>query len=115
MKKSLLLAVLVIFVGCKNDKQTYIVADVTNKTTITLHKNNGQGYIHRITIVAKGHLDGSAQINLILNGKPYKTENLSGKIDFEWGGDWYSDSAKIQYKPSSVNSGNLSLKYTFYD
>ena len=83
--------------------------------TITLQKETTQGDIHYITIVGKGNLDGTAEIVLILTGKPHKTEKLSGTVDFEWNGDWYSNSAKIEYRPSSVKSGSLRLEYNFKD
>ena len=95
--------------------QTYDVADVTKAEIITLEKKSTQGHIHGITVIGKGHIDGDAEIVLLLSGTPYKTETLSGDVDFTWGGDWYSDSAKVEYKPSSVKSGHLSLQYAFED
>ncbi len=34
-----------------------------------------------------GHLDGIAEMVLILDGKPYKTEKFSEDVAFEWSGD----------------------------
>ncbi len=62
-----------------------------------------------------GNLTGNAELVLMLNNKPYKTEHLNGKIDFSWGGDWYSDSMEIRYQPGKVETGNLKLEYSFYD
>ncbi len=115
MKKTFAFVLLVVVIGCGVVKQTHSVADVTKPETITLKKQSSQGSIHSMSVVGKGHLDGTAEIVLILNGKPYKTEHLSGDVDFQWGGDWYSDSAKIEYKPSSVKNGHLSLQYKFED
>jgi hypothetical protein len=116
MIKELPLVLLVLLVGCGVKKQTHPIADVTKPETITLKKTTSQGNIYSMTVVGKGHLDGTAEIVLILNGKPFETENLSGEVHFIWAGDWYSDSAQIEYKPSSsVKSGNLSLQYWFED
>lgn len=101
--------------GCGINMQTYQIPDVTKAETITLSKNNGQRNIHGITIIAKGNIDGKATISLILNDGPYKTEKLSGNIDFKWGGDWYSDSIEIRYEPIFLISGSLKLKYRFED
>jgi hypothetical protein len=115
MKKILLLVFLAGVVGCSQNKQTLSIADVTKSKTIVLNKLSNQGNIHGISIVGNGHLDGSAEIFLILNGKSYKVETLSGDVNFKWGGDWYSDSATVEYKPSSVKSGHLKLQYDFKD
>jgi len=47
------------------------------------------------------------------NEKPYKTEKLSGKVEFHWGGDWYADTAEIRYNPITVNSSQFKIIYSF--
>ncbi len=49
----------------------------------------------------------------MLNEKPYNTENITGNVSFNWGGDWYSDSATIIYKATNVTEGNLIIEYNF--
>ena len=115
MRKTPIFITLVLLVGCGTGKQTYTIPDITKQSTITLRKLPSQGNIHSITVTGKGHIDGNAKIVLIVSGKPYKTESLSGDIDFKWGGDWYSDSATIEYKPTSIKSGYLNLRYNFDD
>jgi hypothetical protein len=115
MNKILLIVLMAVVVGCNQCKQTYSIAEVTKSKTIVLNKLSSQGHIHGISIVGNGHLDGTAEIVLILNGKSYKVETLSGGVNFKWGGDWYSDSATIEYKPSSVKRGYLKLEYRFED
>lgn len=115
MRKILVVITLVFLAGCGTSKQTYTIPDITKHSIITLKKLPSQGNIHSITVTGKGHIDGNAKIVLILNGKPYKTETLSGDIDFKWCGDWYSDSATIEYKPSSIKRGYLNLEYNFDD
>ncbi|MEM7553426.1 MAG: hypothetical protein AAF378_04885 [Cyanobacteria bacterium P01_A01_bin.84] len=115
IERSILVASMIFLVGCGSGKQTYEISDVTKESTITLRKNANQKNIHSITIMGKGYLDGDAEIVLILDNKPYKTERISGNVNFERGGDWYSDGAEIRYKPSSVKGGKLTLYYEFYD
>jgi len=66
-------------------------------------------------IRGSGRLDGEAEIVLMLNGKPYKTEKMKGNIKFTWGGDWYADSITLIYRPLNVESGILILEYWFND
>ena len=69
--------------------------------------------VHGIRIKGFGNIEGRASISLILNGKPYRTEALSGEVDFYWSGDWYSDTAEILYQPADVASGTVTLRYEF--
>lgn len=109
------LALAALVSGCGIGTRTIDIADVTKGETIILKKKSGQGLIHSLTVTGAGRVDGDAEIVLILNGEPYKTEVLSGSVSFRWGGDWYSDQAEIRYKPISVTGGNLKLKYKFRD
>ena len=101
--------------GCGSQNQVYNIADVTKPEAITLKKVKSQGDIHYLTVVGTGHLEGTGEITLILNGKPYKTESLSGDVQFTWAGEWYSDSAKLEFKPTAAKSGELSMQYKFKD
>jgi hypothetical protein len=116
MMKLLICLVLTALVsGCGAETRTVEVTDVTKSETIALKKDPGQGAIHSLTVKGKGRIDGNAEIVLILNGGPYRTERLSGRVDFRWGGDWYSDQAEIRYRPTSPTGGSLSLEYKFND
>jgi hypothetical protein len=77
-------------------------------------EKTGKRYTHGITIRGIGQIDGEGIISLLLNGEPYKVAKLSGKIDFQWGGDWYSETATIRYEPTIVRSGKLVLRYRFH-
>jgi len=116
MKKLILAATILVFLsGCGMNTQTYEISDVTKARVILLGKKKGQGYIHGISIIGEGNIEGKAVISLILHDGPYKTENLSGRINFSWGGDWYSDTVEIRYNPIAVTNGRLRLKYKFKD
>ena len=99
--------------GCSVGSRKHEVADVTKTEVIVLAKKLGQGPVHSLSVVGLGKIDGNAEISLILHGGPYKTEKMSGKVTFRWGGDWYSDQAEIKYTPGTVTGGTLRLKYKF--
>ena len=108
--------VCVMLAGCGiSGGQAVSIKDVTKSEIVTLKKNSSQRCIYAIRIQGRGSIAGKAEIQLMLNGEIYKKEELSGKIDFAWGGDWYSDTAEIRYIPHSVTVGSVSLKYDFKD
>ena len=109
------LSFVLLFSGCMTDMHSHNIIDVTESETIILEKQTEQGFVHSLIIIGTGKLDGEAEIVMILNGKPYTTEYLSGDVDFSWGGDWYSDQVEIRYTAVSVTGGNLMLKYEFHD
>ncbi len=111
----ILLAGMGLLAGCSTDTREYQVADVTKPAVIILKKRPEQGSIYALSITGEGTIEGNATITLVLNGAPYKTEKLSGTVDFRWGGDWYGDSAEIRYSPGQVSGGRLILNYTFSD
>jgi hypothetical protein len=101
--------------GCSIGTRSYEVTDVTKAEVITMKKKPEQDPVYSLSVVGYGRIDGNAEISLILNGSPYKTEKLSGRIYFRWGGDWYADQAEIRYTPGTVAGGSLNLKYKFND
>ncbi len=116
MQKSILAVTVLIFLaGCGINTQTYKLSDVTKARTILLGKKKGQGNIYGISIIGEGNIEGKAGISLILHDGLYKTENLSGRVNFKWECDWYSDTVEIRYNPISVTNGKLRLKYKFKD
>jgi hypothetical protein len=92
---------------------TVSVANVRQAETIVLGRDTGSPHTYAISIRGSGRIDGEATISLLLGGQRYRVEKLSGTIDFEWGGDWYAETATIRYEPTSVRSGNVVLHYRF--
>jgi hypothetical protein len=115
VKVVICLGLIALVSGCGAGTRTVDVTDVTMSETIILKKDPGQGIIHSLSVKGEGKIEGNAEISLILNGGPYKTEHLFGAVDFRWGGDWYSDQAEIRYRPMSPTGGSLRLKYKFND
>ena len=108
------IVVLSLFVtACANYDRAEKVADVRNEEVIILINSHYPEHVYGINIRGSGNIDEEATISLMLNGEAYKTEKLKGAVSFKWGGDWYSDTAEIRYKPNNVNSGELVIEYKF--
>lgn len=90
------------------------VNDVRKPENLVLRTSSDGTRIYALTVRGSGEIAGKATVSLLLNNSPYRTEQLSGKIDFEWRGDWYSNTANIRYEPTDVRSGNVVLKYEFH-
>ena len=123
--KKLLLFITILSIGLYyvNEKtrwitnRVYEIDDVSKKSTILLHKMEGQEHVHGFFVHIRGDIDGKAKIRLYQSsgkGNLYKSEKISNHVDIKWGGDWYADELKIEYKPlSDIRSGSLSLEYAF--
>jgi hypothetical protein len=84
------------------------VRDVRQPETLVLGVETGHP-AYSISIHGSGRIDGEATITLLLGGQPYRVEKLSGRVDFRWGGDWYSETAEVRYEPADVRSGKVVL------
>jgi hypothetical protein len=104
---------LLLAAACASYDQSARIADVRKAETIILENTGRSGNVHAIGIRGSGEIRGEATVTLMLNGKPYKTETLSGPVRFKWGGDWYSNTAEIRYEPGEVSSGELVIEYRF--
>jgi hypothetical protein len=91
------------------------VNDVRKPETLVLRKSGGGTHVFALTVRGAGEITGKATVSLVLNGTPYKTEQLSGKVEFEWRGDWYSNTTEVRYEPVDVRGGNIVLKYKFHE
>jgi hypothetical protein len=92
-----------------------VVRDVRKPETIVLKKGTRQGNIVSIRIHCHGEIIGNATICLMSGDHAYRTEKVSGAVNFTWGGEWYTDSAEIRYEPRDVRSGQLYITYDFSD
>lgn len=86
------------------------VRDVRQAETLVLGTKDGR-LVSRISIQGSGRIDGDATITLLSEGKPYWVKELTGPVDFVWGGDWYDETAEVRYEPGNVRSGELVLRY----
>jgi hypothetical protein len=113
----LLLMTQLIFISasCTKYDQRLEVTDLKKAHVLILQKKPNQKHVYSMGIHCYGKLEGEAQLVFMLNGTPYKTERMKGKVNIDWGGDWYSDSMELRYQPSSITSGQLVIEYTFTD
>ena len=112
MKNILITFLILLLASCAKYDQKYIVKNASESQTIVL-KNNNKANVNSIHISGSGYLKGKAQIVLMLNEKPYKTEKITGNVNFKWSGDWYSEEATIIYTATNVTEGNLVIEYNF--
>ena len=87
--------------------------DVTKSETIILRKRPSQGSISGLYVTGDGAIEGKAEVQLFMNGAAYKREEVSGKVSFEWDGDWYADQAEVRYISDTAVDGTITLTYEF--
>lgn len=112
MKYIFLFLMTLTLISCAKNEQKHIMQNLSESQTIVL-KSPEKKSIHALKIHATGALTGEANISLMLNGKAYKTETVTGNIDFTWANDWYTDQATIRYETNNVTDGNLAFSYVF--
>ncbi len=113
MNKSYLLILMLLLTACSSNVREHVISDITKSELITLRINDEKKYPHSFDVHGIGDITGEAKITLMLNGKPYKTEKINGKVDFHWDGDWYEQKAVIKYEAKNVTKGKLKLRYHF--
>ena len=101
--------------GCTPKSQTTTPSDVSLAETLRLKALPNQRHVHSMQIQGFGTVDGDAKIELMLDGKAYKSEAVSGDFSFSWQMDWYADEAEVRYLPEKVTTGKVKLTYRFYD
>ncbi len=111
----LIIQFILITTSCTSYEQRSEITDLKKSQVLLLHKKSSQKNVYSMGIHCHGKLDGEAELVLMLNGAPYRTEHLKGKVNFTWGGDWYSDSMELRYQPGNVSAGQLVIEYTFTD
>ena len=100
-------------IGCAKYDGKVTLDDVTKLTRVTLRAPGSGNSVIGIKLVSRGQVTGAGRIKLILNGKPYRTEDLEGNVRFTWSGDWYSPLAEVQYEPQGASGGRIELHYRF--
>lgn len=73
--------------------------------------NKSESHIVLIDVSVKGKIDGSAVISLSGYGKA----EVEGDFDWSYKGDWYSDTAIVEYEPIDAKTGELIIQYKFYE
>lgn len=100
-------------VSCGAYDNSVAVTDVTKEEVIVL-TNPSSGPVHALAIRVTGHIDGEATLSVAYEGKLYDTATVKGAGTTRVrGGDWYSDSAVVLYRPTNVTAGELIIEYEF--
>jgi hypothetical protein len=113
----LLLAVCVIFAGCRSHTPQYVtINDATREQILTLTRLGSHPGPSSIRLRITGKIDGAATLIVLRETRPYKTLELTaGPIDTEWHDDWQSNQLSLHYLPGTVKTGGLQIAYVFSD
>ena len=94
--------------------RTVNITDVTKEEIIILSAKGTEQNVHGIKIVVIGNIKGEATIyRYYHDGRIYKEYAIKEKVCKFMGGEYYSNTCKLKYKPSNVTSGRLRIKYKF--
>ena len=93
--------------------QEYLFTDLSHSQTVILSKKPGQENPFHIELIAEGEISGSAEIQLLIVGKSFKQERLTGKFKVTIHEDWFDPQVQVRYLPSAENVGTLKIDYTF--
>jgi len=112
MKFIFFLFITLTLTSCVKYNQKHIVNDLSKSQKIILQSNKSAN-VYSLTLNVTGNIKGYAEITLMLDGEPYKSEKIKDKVNFNWAGDWYSDKATIIYTTKNATDGKLVFKYKF--
>ena len=62
------------------------ISAASQPSEVTLRAEGDPKTVYALEVSGSGKVTGEAQIALILNGRPYKTERLNDSVNFTWGG-----------------------------
>ncbi|MEO8307241.1 MAG: hypothetical protein ABI616_04290 [Pseudomonadota bacterium] len=89
------------------------ITDSSKPAELKLLPRHSVTTVTSLHIEARGKIDGAAEITLLLNGQPYRTERVNGPVKFSWRMDWYSAEAELRYTPLTAKHGIITLRYQF--
>lgn len=93
--------------GCSR-KRTMTLETVTDEQIIAIGDRGLEG-VHSLFLEISGRIDGEAVIRL----ETIMEDTVSGEFLFSYSGDWYKGDAIIEYVPSGVTGGSLTVEYEF--
>jgi hypothetical protein len=89
------------------------ITDSSKPAELKLQSRHHATSVTSLHVEARGKIDGAAEITLVQNGQPYKTERVNGPVKFTWRMDWYSPEAVVRYTPLTATKGTITLRYNF--
>lgn len=90
-----------------------VIPDASRSNVLKLSAGPGRDKISGLRIRISGNVEGRSRVTLFHDDHPQMSTELSGKVAFEWVGDWYSPEAELRYDASGVRSGYLRVQYRF--
>jgi hypothetical protein len=93
--------------------QEYVFTDLSHSQTVILSKKPEQKRPASLELIAEGTITGTAEIQMLLGGTPYKQEHVSGQFKVTFRDDWFDDQIEVCYLTSEGNSGTLKIEYNF--
>ena len=106
------LCLLVVVVGCSRDysRDEFLTINCSKRTTATIKASEGEETVIAIHLHIEGRVAGKGLLELC---EGEKTTKVSGKVNLNWGGDWYQPDCKITFTPTETTSGELRVYYKF--
>ncbi len=101
------LVLTILMPGCSR-KRTMTLATVTDEQRISVGDQDLEG-VHSLFLEMSGRIDGEAVIRL----ETIMEDTVSGEFVFSYSGDWYKGDAIIEYVPSGVTGGSITVEYEF--
>jgi hypothetical protein len=89
------------------------ITDSSKPVELKLVPRHHATNVTSLHIEGRGKIDGEAELTLVMNGQPYKTERINGPVKFSWRLDWYATEAVVKYTPLTAKHGTITLRYHF--
>lgn len=101
--------ILLTLVSCNFFDDKYVL-DLSTSATFILGVSDTKT-VSEFRFHAQGHSSANGVLELLLDDKVYKTQVITGDVDFKWTGDWYHPNMKIVYRVEQAGTGTLKIKY----
>ena len=95
--------------SCDYSDEEYVL-DLSKTSTFVLNAVNTEP-VSEFRLHAKGSSSAEGVLELLLEDTIYKTQKISGNVNFKWGGDWYHPNMKLIYRIQKNGKGTLKIKY----
>jgi hypothetical protein len=102
-------------VGWYVSSQTAVIPDVSQPADLMLAARPGDGWlllgsVTGVSFRVIGEIDGEAEV-WFGEGSP---QRVVGRVDLQFGGDWFQRSCSFHYRPKKVTKGKLLVRYEFH-
>ena len=96
--------------------QVVKIDDAASKTLLTLSPAGDPNEVDGISILITGRIDGSATVHIRNGGTTYPARQIrKGLVFIKIEGDWHTSKCFLEYEPSTVQNGHLTIRYVLWD